>query len=153
MQATDATAKTDAALPATSGEGMQFFAAYGSKLPRMKGRRDWQEYLDYGVTNATNGRMRAQQIIIKGKTQGTGWHYHLCELQFFYVFGGHIELRLETGETVRLEAGDAAFIPGGFKHAETDISDDFNCLEISVPADLGTASCEKPEIWRNRPDA
>ncbi|WCT74534.1 cupin domain-containing protein [Sphingomonas naphthae] len=131
-------------------QGFQFAETHAKEVRVMKGRRNWMEYLDYGVTDATNGRMRAQRIIVTGKTQGTGWHYHLCEMQFVYLFGGYIVFQLEDGRTLRLEAGDTVFIPGGFKHTEIDISEDFDCLEVSVPSNLGTVACDMPEIWRDR---
>lgn len=134
-------------------QGFRFVAAHGNDLPVLKGRRNWMDYLDFGVTDATGGRMRAQRIIVTGKTQGTDWHYHVCEMQFFYVLKGHIVFQLEDGSTLRLDAGDAGFIPGGYKHAEIDISEDFDTLELSVPADLGTVPCDPPEAWRNKADA
>jgi hypothetical protein len=30
------------------------------------------------------------------------------------------------------------------KHNETAMSDDFELLEVSVPADMGTVACDKP---------
>lgn len=134
-------------------EGFRFAAAHSQSLPILKGRRHWMDYLDFGVTEATDGRMRAQRIIVTGQTQGTDWHYHVCEMQFFYVLKGYIVFQLEDGSTLRLDAGDTGFIPGGYKHAEIDISEDFDVLEVSVPADLGTVPCDPPEAWRNKASA
>lgn len=139
---------TSDVVPLGVSQGFRFHATSADNLPVLKGRRSWQNYLDFGVTDATNGRMRAQRIVINGETKGTGWHYHVCEMQFVYVFGGYITFRLEDGRTLTVSAGDTAFIPGGYKHTEIAISDDFDCLEVSVPSDLGTVMCEVPEAWR-----
>lgn len=117
-------------------------------LPRISGRRDWVALLDYGVTEATDGRMRVQRAIVTGTPEATGWHYHLCELQYVYMVRGGYTLQFENGETIRLEQGDGILIPGGRKHSEIDISEDFDVLEISIPADMGTRACDVPEYWR-----
>ena len=124
-------------------------AAHAKDLPAVPGRRDWVEYLDHGVTTATSGRMRAQRGYLKGPAELTGWHYHVCDMQFVYLLNGSITLQLEDGNTLVLQRGDSVLIPGGYKHAETDISDDFDFLEISIPADMGTIPCPVPESRRN----
>jgi uncharacterized protein YjlB len=43
-----------------------------------------------------------------------------------------------------VKAGDSIFIPGGLRHNETATSDDFQILEVSVPADMGTQPCDPP---------
>ena len=117
-----------------------------AKNPVMvEGRRDFFTYRDLGVKTASAGRMRAQLTKAKtGMTQPTGWHYHVCENQFVYVLNGWVELEFETGEMLRLGAGDTCFIPGGVKHNELRTSDDFEIIEVSTPGEIGTVPCEKP---------
>jgi quercetin dioxygenase-like cupin family protein len=112
---------------------------------KVPGRRAFFSYTDLGVTDATDGFMRAQLTTAdKGMTESTGWHYHECEAQFVYCTSGWVDLEFETGETVRVKKGESIFIPGGMKHNELRTSDDFQILEVSVPADMGTVPCEKP---------
>lgn len=112
---------------------------------RVKGRRDFFEYRDLGVEEASQGWMRAQVMkAITGMTQPTGWHYHVCDGQFVYALKGFVELEFEDGAKCRLEAGDSCFIPGGMKHNELRTSDDVEILEICLPADMGTVPCEPP---------
>lgn len=109
------------------------------------GRRAFFSYRDLGVTDATGGKMRAQLTTAdKGMTESTGWHYHVCEAQFVYCTSGWVDLEFETGETVRVKAGESIFIPGGMKHNELRTSDDFQILEVSVPAEMDTVACAKP---------
>jgi quercetin dioxygenase-like cupin family protein len=112
---------------------------------RVEGRRDFFEYRDFALKEASGGRMRGQIMKARrGMTQPTGWHYHTCDNQFVYVLNGWVELEFETGESYRCAAGDSVFIPGGLKHNELRTSDDFEALEISTPGELGTVPCDKP---------
>jgi len=114
--------------------------------PFVPGRREFFKYRDLGVTDATNGEMRAQVMsAITGMTEPTGWHYHVCEGQFVYALKGWVDLEFETGETIHLQAGESLFIPGGMRHNEISTSDDLEILEVSVPAAMGTVPCDRPE--------
>lgn len=108
------------------------------------GRRAFFTYRDLGVTKGSQGRMRAQVTMARdGMTEPTGWHVHLCEGQFVYMLSGWIDLAF-ADRTVRLEAGDSVFIPGGTPHNETGASASFELLELSVPAEMGTQPCDPP---------
>jgi quercetin dioxygenase-like cupin family protein len=111
----------------------------------VQGRRAFFKYRELGVTEASNGRMRAQVTsATQGMSRPTGWHYHVCESQLVYMLSGWVDLEFEDGETIRLEAGDSLYIPGGLRHNETRTSDGFELLEVSVPADMGTVTCDPP---------
>jgi quercetin dioxygenase-like cupin family protein len=111
----------------------------------VQGRRAFFKYRELGVTEASTGRMRAQVTsATSGMSKPTGWHYHVCESQLVYMLNGWVDLEFEDGETVRLEAGDSMYIPGGLRHNEIRTSDTFELLEVSVPADMGTVSCDPP---------
>src|SRR5215468_10955593 len=57
-----------------------------TSAPLVAGRRAFFKYRDLGVTEASNGRMRAQVTSgADGMTKPTGWHYHVCESQFVYA--------------------------------------------------------------------
>lgn len=117
-----------------------------AKEPRfVEGRRAFFKYRDLGVTEGTGGRMRAQITLASaGMSRPTGWHRHLCEMQFVYVLDGWLELEFADRGTIRLEAGDSIMIPGGTPHNEIRTSDTFELLELSVPAQMGTEPCEGP---------
>ena len=113
--------------------------------PLVPGRRSFFKYRDLGVTEASNGKLRAQvmQTVAQMK-EPTGWHYHECDGQFVYMLKGWVDLEFESGEKLRVSEGESLFIPGGLKHNETALSDDSEILELSVPADMGTVPCESP---------
>ena len=111
----------------------------------VKGRREFFKYRELGVTEATNGRMRAQVTEARqGLSEPTGWHYHVCEQQFIYMLKGWVDLEFEDGRKVRLKAGDSMMIPGGMIHNETATSDEMDILEISVPSKFGTVPVPAP---------
>ena len=113
--------------------------------PTVPGRREFFKYRDLGVTDASNGEMRAQiMTTAQGLTEPTGWHYHECDSQFVYAIKGWVDLEFETGEKVRLEAGESLYIPGGLRHNETATSTDIEILEVCMPSDMGTVPCDAP---------
>jgi quercetin dioxygenase-like cupin family protein len=108
------------------------------------GRRAFFKYRDLGVTEGTNGLMRAQVTSAEqGMSKPTGWHIHKCQAQFVYMLSGWVDLEFEDRK-VRVSAGDSIMIPGGTPHNETGTSDAFELLELSVPADMGTEPCQPP---------
>ena len=130
----------------TEPSAMKLRHATQETAPVVPGRREFFTYRDLGVTDASNGEMRAQVMsAITGMTEPTGWHYHVCDGQFVYALKGWVELEFETGERLRLKAGESLFIPGGMRHNEISTSDDLEILEVSIPAAMGTVPCDRPE--------
>jgi quercetin dioxygenase-like cupin family protein len=140
----DATTLTEK--PAAAQPAAKLAHATAATAPFVAGRRAFFKYRDLGVTAATNGRMRAQVMsAADGMTKPTGWHYHVCEGQFVYALAGWVDLEFEDGQTLRLQAGESLYIPGGMRHNEIRTSDALEILEVSVPADMGTVACDPPE--------
>lgn len=131
---------------APSSTETQKLAYSSAKAPVIvKGRRDFFKYRELGVTEATNGRMRAQlTTATQGLSEPTGWHYHVCEQQFVYMLKGWVDLEFEDGTKVHMTEGDSLMIPGGLRHNETATSEEMELLEISVPAKFGTVPCDPP---------
>ena len=120
--------------------------ARASDPEMVQGRREFFQYRDLGVTKATEGKMRAQvTIATQGLSEETGWHVHLCDGQFVYILEGWVDLEFAGGRKERIVAGDSIFIPGDTPHNETATSDEFLVLEVSIPADMGTEPCNKPD--------
>ncbi|HUK60561.1 MAG TPA: cupin domain-containing protein [Stellaceae bacterium] len=116
-----------------------------SEAKYVPGRRAFFKYRELGVTDGTSGAMRAQvTTAISAMDRETGWHYHTCDTQFVYMLRGWVDLEFEGAGVVRLEAGDSVMIPGGLPHQEIRTSEDFEILELSVPAEMGTVACDKP---------
>ena len=112
----------------------------------VQGRREFFSYRELGVTKATDGQMRAQvTIATQGLSEETGWHVHLCEGQFVYILDGWVDLEFAGNRKERIVAGDSIFIPGNTPHNEIATSEEFQILEVSIPADMGTEPCSKPD--------
>jgi quercetin dioxygenase-like cupin family protein len=140
-------AKTEAAgSPSGGSAGAARLAhATAASAPEVAGRREFFRYRDLLVADATGGRLRAQVMSAsQGMSRPTGWHYHVCEAQFVYGLRGWVDLEFEDGRRIRLQAGESLLIPGGLKHNETGTSDEFELLEVTLPADMGTVPCERP---------
>lgn len=133
------------------GPPLKLWISKGSEAAYIQGRREFFKYRDLGATQASDGFMRAQLVSTTGGlTEPTGWHYHTCQAQFFYILEGWFELQTEDGTVHRIEAGDSGFIPGGLRHNELRISDVFKTIEVNVPAEMGTVPCDPPEGLCNR---
>ncbi len=125
--------------------GMQLLKSFVSTTPFAPGRRPFFKYRDLGLEGATGGRMRAyQNSSIAGMTEPTGWHYHICEMQFVYVLKGKLIIEFEDGTVATFTAGDAFFVPGGVRHNEIYVSEDKEALEVSVPGKIETVNVERP---------
>ena len=110
------------------------------------GRRSFLKYRELGVTKASQGNIRAQVTMAsQGLSEPTGWHVHLCEGQFVYILKGWVELAFAGGRVERISAGDSMYIPGDTPHNETATSNEFELLEVSIPADMGTEVCSAPD--------
>ncbi|MGE4048088.1 MAG: cupin domain-containing protein [Acetobacteraceae bacterium] len=141
----DTTEDVDMDDAASTGTTQQLAHASLDNPNYVTGRRSFFKYRELGVTEASNGRMRAQ---VTSATQGlgrpTGWHYHVCEQQFVYMLKGWVDLEFEDGRKIRLKEGDSLMIPGGTRHNETGTADELELLEISVPAEMKTVPCDPP---------
>jgi hypothetical protein len=112
-----------------------------------EGRRTFFHYRDLGVELATEGMARATLITSNGQgmDRETGWHYHECDLQIGFIIHGWSDLELEDGTSFRMQAGDLMMLPGGVRHNELGASDDLEVLEFSIPANMGTVPCPRPD--------
>ena len=127
-----------------STRSMQLAVASKENAKYVAGRRAFFKYRDLGVTDATQGFMRAQVTSAEqGMSKPTGWHVHKCQAQFVYILSGWIDLEF-ADRKVRIGAGDSIMIPGDTPHNETGTSDTFELLEVSIPADMGTEPCAAP---------
>lgn len=110
------------------------------------GPRDFFDYRDLGVAEATDGLMEVQIIRAKrARENGTGWHWHNMA-QLSYGLSGWAMLNVE-GETapVRQGVGDALSIPSHWCHNAFAFSDDYWALQMQIPADYATVQEEYPK--------
>lgn len=108
----------------------------------VQGRRDFFKYRELAESD---GEFRAQVVSTsKGMSEPTGWHYHVCGVQFIYILKGTLDLDLEDGRSIHMVAGDSLYLPGGMKHNETSTSNDVEILEVMIPKLEDTVPCDAP---------
>ena len=71
---------------------------------------------------------------------GTDLHQHDCEFQFVCVLNGWARFQRGDQGEVTIRAGSCVNQPPGIRHNLIEYSDDFEVLELVVPADFGTAN-------------
>lgn len=108
------------------------------------GLRPYFAYRDLGIVKATGGRVLAHVIRATQPCPGPGGrHTHDLEFQMNYVLKGWTRVEFEDAGEVRFEAGDAWYQNPNIKHEVLEFSDDFEVIEICMPADFPTRDAER----------
>ena len=103
------------------------------------GLRPFLEYRPLGLKELTGGKVGAHVIRAKpGQHADEPHHSHALEFQFVYVLKGWAIFDYEGYGQHKLVAGSTVYQPPGIKHKEIDRSEDFEALEITMPADFET---------------
>lgn len=102
------------------------------------GLRDFFQYRDLGIADATNGQVLAQLVrAANAPEKGTGWHYHGAQFHIVLMLKGWARFLYEGRETL-VEAGDCVHQRPGIVHYLFDYSPDMEYLEVVAPADFTT---------------
>jgi quercetin dioxygenase-like cupin family protein len=97
------------------------------------------EYRDLGLKELTEGKFSATVYRARpGHHEGLPWHKHDLSFQFSYVTKGWAIFEFEGVGQVRLESGTAIFQLPMNRHREIAQSDDFEILEVTMPAEFET---------------
>ena len=103
------------------------------------GLREFFDYRDLGVKDATDGRVVAHVIrAAKGGKFSGQPHLHRTDFQLVYILKGWIEFEYEGQGRIRLEAGSCVHQPPSIRHREIAHSEDIEMLEIVMPGNFGT---------------
>ena len=107
------------------------------------GLRPFFEYRKLGLEEHTGGKVGAHVIRAKpGQHADAPRHALTLDFQFIYVPKGWAIFDYEGYGEHRLVEGTAVYQPPGIKHKEVAHSDDFEVLEITMPAEFETRSVE-----------
>lgn len=108
------------------------------------GLRVYRAYRDLGVAGATEGAVHAHIIRTTAPCPegGSGLHYHDLEFQMVFMLKGRSRVWFEGHGEVEFEAGDSWIQPPRIKHNVLWYSDDFEVLEITLPAEYETVAVE-----------
>ena len=120
---------------------------------RGDGLRDFFQYKDLGIAEATHGKVIGQLVRAHNAPEkGTGWHRHEAAFHIVYMIKGWARFMYEDQETL-VEAGDCVHQRPGIRHYLFDYSPDMEYLEIVSPAEFGTIDVEgvaevpAPKAW------
>ena len=103
------------------------------------GLRPYFAYRDLGIKEATSGEVLAQVIRADRPCEGPmGYHSHALDFQMVYMLKGWARVYLEDIGEIRVESGDMWYQAPGVKHELLEYSDDWEVLEITMPADFAT---------------
>ena len=110
-----------------------------------QGLRAFFEYRRLGIAEATGGRFGAHVIrAVPGRHSEPKWHTHDLDFQMVYVTRGWVVFEYECQGEHILREGSCVLQPPGIRHREVRHSDDLELIEITSPAEFGTASAEAP---------
>lgn len=129
-----------------SGESSPHFSLSRAREANFqRGLRSFMQYRDLGISAATGGRFDAKIVkAIPGHHEGAPWHRHDLEFQMVFVLTGWITLDYEGVGPVTLEPGDCVHQAPGIRHVEIGHSDDYEGVEITMPAKFQTVEVEAP---------
>jgi len=120
------------------------FVAHAGDAQWGKDLRPDFAYRDLGIRDATEGKVLAQIIRAEQPcAESMGYHSHALEFQMVYLIKGWAQLYFEDIGEVRVEAGDAWCQAPGVKHEVLKYSDDWEVLEITMPAEFETREEER----------
>jgi len=106
---------------------------------KVDGLREYFEYRDLGIKDATDGRAVAHVIRARGGHQAGGdWHSHDTQFQMVYVLKGWARFEYEGQGEVTIKAGSCVHQPPGIRHREIEHSADLELLEIVLPGEFAT---------------
>ena len=117
----------------------KFSASFAANATYTPGLRDFLEYRDLGIFEATNGEFKAHVLRVKKDFEGdqdmktTGYHRHMVTFQMFYVLNGSITFDYEGIGVKTYQKGDCVLAPAKIRHNELKCSDNFEALEILAP--------------------
>lgn len=112
---------------------------------KTEGLRKYASYRDLGVKSATNGMVLAHVIRAAKPFNAdvvSHEHIHDVDFQMVYCLKGHITLDFGDGRVHKMVPGTCWIQPPSVKHTVIDYSDDYEVLEIMLPADFDTVLTE-----------
>ena len=125
---------------AAFGRG-SFFISRDTASSWQTGLRDYFDYRDMGMTEVTQGKLRAHVIRPNKPCPEQGdLHYHKVEFQMVYVLKGWARMYFEGVGEVTLDEGCCVYQEPGIVHRLIEWSDDYTVIELLVPADPETVT-------------
>ena len=119
-----------------------------------QGLRNFFEYRELGINEATNGQYNAQILRVKNPAPEfphTAQHTHDLDFQMFYVLKGWIRFTYEGHGEFTFRPGDSCLQPPGIVHDEIACSDDLELIQFTSPAKYATHAVPSPNREEEKP--
>ena len=128
-----------------SQRDFSFCTSYAKDATYADGLRNFMQYRDLGIADATKGSFRAHVLRVKdnadhSELHTTGLHQHHLDFQMIYVLKGWIRFVYDGNGEHTFGPGDCCLQPPGIVHNELECSDDLELLEITSPANYETVA-------------
>lgn len=117
----------------------KFNVSLAEKAEYKNGLRDFLEYRDLGIQEASNGEYKTHILRIKRKFKGdqkiysNGYHKHIVTFQMYYILNGWVKFIYNGEGTHTFKKGDCVYAPPSIKHNEIAYSDNFEALDFFTP--------------------
>jgi quercetin dioxygenase-like cupin family protein len=111
------------------------------------GFRSYTLVRDMGFAKATGGMVQVhvnRRARPFNAAEVSHAHFHDTQFQMVYVIKGWSKSEFEGQGVVEMRAGSCWIQPPGIKHNVLDYSDDYEILEIIMPAKYDTVNLEGP---------
>lgn len=126
--------------------GMKFSISRGKGAAYLPGLRNYMTYRDLGLAAATGGRVGASIVrAVPGHKERSAWHLHMLDFQMVFVLKGWVKFHYENVGEVTLHPGDCINQAPTIRHIELDHSDDYEGIEITMPAAFRTVAVTPPD--------
>ena len=129
-----------------SSQPQRFAFSHYEERDFKPGLRSYARYRDLGFEDASGGVAVAQVVRMLGPcTEAVReWHTHGVQFQMIYVLKGWIEPQMEGNDPIRMVAGSSWMQPPRIRHRVMNYSEDCELLEIVLPANFPTDTCDAP---------
>lgn len=119
----------------------RFHASLAQQSPFEQGHlRPYFADRDLGIADATGGMVTALVHRAVGPVPKAERHYHAVEFQMNYVLAGWCRFEFEGEGEFTFRQGDAWLQPPAIRHTLLEMSEDFEVLEIVMPARFETTN-------------
>lgn len=115
---------------------------------KVQGLRTYTLSRDLGMAEATGGMVDAH-VNRRGRpfnaAEVSHRHFHDIRFQLVYVLKGWAKMEFEGQGEIIMRAGSCWIQPPGIKHTVLGFSDDYELLELIIPAKYDTVNLDEPQ--------
>ena len=130
---------------AAKGQRIMYTPFTGEHEFKANGLRSYALYRDLGVADATGGIVQAHVIRMRPPfpEDMKKRHYHGTVFQLMYILKGSTTVQIGDEPPMAMSAGGCWIQPPGVEHTVMGYTDDFEVLEVLLPAQFETVNVDE----------